>query len=203
MLPLVAVIALVSFISVNVFISRQKQRRNRRAPEAPKMDPSTMAMVERVWMEVAEERGLSVDPAGALGIRGDVDGVPCEVELGEVEQGVSTVARAHRIPEVAQRLSITPRDWTAKARALLGAKGVSTGSAEIDAAFVVTASPEDVARRALDDATRELLLAIASRRPHLDYDGSTVELRLDGAEMVHENLGAVLDLLVRVAKLPT
>lgn len=200
MLPLIAIIALVSFISVNVFISRQKSRRQRREPTAPRVDPSTMAMIERVWMEVAEEQKLTVDAAGALGIRGDVEGVPCEVELGETAEGICTVARAHRLPEIAQRLQVSPRDLAAKARALFGAKTTETGDALFDAAFVVTASPEGFVSQALDEATRQTLLLLAPRAPMLTYDGSTLELTMAGAELVHEHLSALLALLAHVAR---
>lgn len=203
MLPIVAIIALVSFISVNVFISRQKQRRiARRTPTTPSVDPQTMAMVERVWLEVADDLGLTVDGGGGLGLRGDVDGVPCEMELGQAEEGIRTTARAHRIPEVKQSLHVAPLDLAAKARALVGDKGLRTGDPEIDAAFVVKASPESIAAAALDEPTRATLIALANRAPRIDYDGSTVELSMAGAEMVHENVRAIFALLAHVAKTP-
>ncbi len=202
MLPILAIIALVSFIGVNVFISRQKQRRLRRHERpVPIVDPHTMAIVERVWIEVAEAHGMTVDPAGSLGMRGNVHGVPCELELelGEASEGIETVARAHRIPELTRRLEVVPRDWGHRLFGALGKKSVETGDATFDEAFLVWSDQANVTTKVLDDKTRDTLAALRARRPKLTDDGSTIELTLLGAEMVHENLEAIFALLTHVA----
>jgi hypothetical protein len=200
MLPILAIIALISFIGVNVFISRQKQRRLRRHERpVPIVDPHTMAIVERVWIDVAEAHGLTVDPAGSLGMRGDVNGVPCELELGEASDGIETVARAHRIPEVTRRLEVVPRDLGHRLLGALGKKHVETGDASFDEAFLVSSDEASVAAKVLDDTTRDTLVVLRARGPKLTDDGSTIELTLAGAEMVHENLEAIFALLTHVA----
>ena len=201
MLPIFALIALVSFISVNVYISRRGKNR-RREVGAPVVDPATLAIVERVWMDVAEERGLTVDAAGTLGIRGDTEEVPCEMELGERPDGISTIARAHRIPEVTHKLEIAPVDLEGKVLRLFRGKSKGVGDAAFDEAFASTAEPERLLMAALDEPSRETLLLFRPRNPHLTYDGSTVELTMDGAVLMHDDLHAIFELLVHVAKLP-
>ena len=48
-----------------------------------------------------------------------------------------------------------------------------------------------------DEDVRAALLAMRPRNPHLAIEGDAVTLELEGTEMVHENLNAIVDLLSR------
>lgn len=197
MLPILIVAALVSLLSVNVFISRSKNRRRKALP-VPAIDPSTMRVTTRVWEEVADRRGLLLDQQGSLGFRGDLSGVPVEVELADRAEIISTVVKAHRIPEISAALWVTPRSLGEAARAALRGGTLASGDTDFDTAFLM--GPKDAKPLASED--RDVLFLLVPRKPRLTFDGSTVELVLDGAELVHEHLEAALDLVVRIAKRP-
>ena len=196
MLPILIVVALAALISTNLLIKRSKTRRYKVLP-APRIAPSTMRATTAVWEEVADRRGLTVDEGGNLGMRGDVDGIPIEVELTERNERVSTIVKGHRIPEKPTQLWVLPRGLATKWLASLkGGAAAPAGDPEFDDAFV--AGPAKGQTLSGDD--RRSFVGLSARKPELAFDGSTATLLLDGIELVHENLEEAIDLVVRITR---
>ena len=79
---------------------------------------------------------------------------------------------------------------------LLGRR-YSTGDEAFDAAFLTTSTSAQAASAALDAEARAALLAVAHRLPELDFGRRGFALRMQGVELGHEALLALLDALVR------
>ena len=75
-----------------------------------------------------------------------------------------------------------------------------SGDREFDESFVVVSSSPRLAEAVLGDEVRTGLMAMRSRNPHLAIEGDAVTLELEGPEMVHENLHAIVDMLSRAPR---
>lgn len=95
------------------------------------------------------------------------------------------------------RLAVAPVSFGRSVAARLTGSRVQTGDPEFDESFVILSEPASFASTFLDGDTRAGLLAMRSRNPHVRVDGDAVTMELEGTEMVHENLHAIVGLLSR------
>lgn len=152
-----------------------------------------------IWGEVAASRGLELDADPRLCVHGALRGVACEVLLvREASSQLVTSAVGKHGAGFEGFLLVAPKKLSRSVAAAVLGRGVRTGDPDFDARFVTVSNPRTLALAALDDSTRTALLALAHREPRLSIDGQTITLELQGAEMVHEHLSLVIDLVTRV-----
>jgi hypothetical protein len=152
----------------------------------------------RVWGEVASARGLAeiaAENGPLLSFTGTVRGVPCTLDLLEVPGSIVPRTRvAATRHDDGQWLRVGTASAARRLGATLAGRRVATGDAGFDAAFVARGDGA-----VLDEVVRAALEAVGPRYPELRVAGAEVELTMEGAELVHECLGAVLDAVVRIA----
>jgi hypothetical protein len=160
---------------------------------------SVFLTAARIWSEVAEARGLEAvdDPMRReLRYAGAIRGMPCELALLDVGEGFVTVLRVEKA-ELRGEVRVVPRAPLASlAHRLLGRRHV-TGDEAFDAAFLTTSTSVRAASATLDTEARAALLAVAHRLPVLELGRGGLALQMQGVELGHDALLALLDALVR------
>ncbi|MBI4951148.1 MAG: hypothetical protein HY908_03880 [Myxococcales bacterium] len=169
-------------------------------PGAP-AGSSTHDVVLRVWREVVEpeEMSLADAPEGVVFLlAGSWHGHPCELALVRVKGSIVPRTRVRSSAASAEaRLRVAPRSaWRGLAAGVTGQR-VRTGDLDFDRAFVVTGA---AGARALDAASREVLLFERAREPELRIARGELVLHMEGAELGHESVAALLDACVRIAR---
>lgn len=165
-----------------------------RAPHTS-VDVTIRRVAAGVWREVGASHGLELEADPDLVLSGTVRGAACEITLVGMGTETFTLARSKHDRSLGGRLVLAPASLARSVAAAVMWSRVRTGDREIDESFVVVSRPASLAEVFLGDEVRAALLAMRTRNPHLAIRGDTITLELEGTEMVHENLHAIVSLL--------
>jgi uncharacterized protein YjbI with pentapeptide repeats len=159
------------------------------------VDAAIRSMAAGIWAEVGAEHGLELAAGPGLMLRGSVVGIECEIALVGKGTATSTLGRGTHDRNLGGRLIVTPANSGRAVAACLTGSRMRTRDRKFDDAFVLIAAPPTFADTCLNTEMRGALLAMRSRKPHLAVDGDAVTLEVDGTEMAHEHLHAIVFLL--------
>lgn len=161
-------------------------------------ESSTLRVASEVWSDVASTRGLGFRSSDAgPHLHGDLpSGVAFEMGVyARDEDGQYTTLAAVRLPSaLAGKVVVRPHEpWTrALASFRRGPPGVP---AELLAGYDVRSSPPELAAAVLGPRLRELLSLMSDRRPEVHAKEDEVALVLEGVELTHERVEAIVDAL--------
>lgn len=172
------------------------QRAARQYGDRVLRESSVLKATYEVWSDVASELGLGFrsGESGPL-VHGELSsGAALEILVLENDEGhYHTLARARKAGARSGQLTLRPHDpWTRVRSYLVRAPNVEPTFA---ARFDVRASSDAVVRAVLTDKVRRFVEAFEPRRPELDVEPDEVTLVLEGVELEHDNLRAVVSML--------
>lgn len=174
----------------------QGSQARRRRPTSS-VDAIIRRVTAGIWSEVGATYGLELATEPELTLRGTVREVLCEITL--VGEGAATFTLANGIHDrsLGGRLAVAPVSFGRSVAARLTGSRVQTGDREFDEGFVILSEPASFASTFLNDDMRAGLLAMRLRNPHVSVGSDAVTIELEGTEMVHENLHAIVGILSR------
>jgi hypothetical protein len=175
----------------------QGAQARRRGPTSS-VDATIRRVAAAVWTEVGTPHGLELTTDPELALRGTVRGVVCEVALVGEGAATFTLGKGTHGKSLGGRLAIAPVTLGRAVAARVTGRRVRIGDREIDESFVILSDSPSLADAFLGDDLRTALLAMRSRNPHIEIEGDAITVELEGTEMVHENLHAIVALLSRV-----
>jgi hypothetical protein len=179
------------------------------AAAAAQARAQAMAKAGHAWAPYAEQGGMAFRP-GRQGwahtemprLDGVLDDVRVAIELGQGLGGeIETMALAVIAAPLQGHLEVTREGLVAKLTKVFGAQDVVLGDAPFDRAFLVKATPPDLAHQLLGPLVRAEMLALPTTR--LAYDDGSEHSHL---AMVVFVLGALVespDVLDRMLKVAT
>ncbi len=169
-------------------------------------ESATLRAAADVWSDVASMRGLGFrsNDAGPL-LYGDLpSGATLEVRVFETSDTgeYRTVATARPSPHPPSadprrqtrrqgRVLVRPHDAVTRIASRL--RRAPALDAEVLERFFVRATPPSIARERLPRRVIELLMTLSDRAPHLYLEEEDVRLVLEGVELVHERMEAIVD----------
>lgn len=173
-----------------------KQRAVRQYGDRVLRESSVLNATREVWSDVASELGLGFR-SGDSGpfVHGELSsGAALEILVLANDEGhYHTLARARKSGARSDRLTVRPHDpWTRVRSYVVRAPNVDES---FTARFDVRASSDTIARSVLTEGVRDLIGQLASRRPELDVDADEITLVLEGVELAHDNLRAIIAML--------
>lgn len=159
-------------------------------------ESSVLRATYEVWSDVASELGLGFrsGDSGPL-VHGELSsGAALEVLVLENDEGhYHTLARARKSGARSGALTLRPHDpWTRVRSYLIRTTDLDP---TFTARFDVRASSDAVAKSVLSETVRDLVGRLEARRPELDVDADEATLVLEGVELEHDNLYAVIAML--------
>ncbi|MEJ7735572.1 MAG: hypothetical protein WKG00_41095 [Polyangiaceae bacterium] len=161
---------------------------------------SVFATAARVWSEVADARGLEAvdDPMRReLRYAGAIRGLPCELALEDTGESFATWLTVERTADLPAAVRVVRAAPMAALAARILRRRHASGDADFDAVFLITSASALAVTMALDEDARAALLAVAHRLPELNVSSRAVALRMQGVELGHDALLALIDALVR------
>lgn len=168
-------------------------------------ESSTLRAAAEVWSDVASTRGLGFrsSDAGPL-LHGDLpSGVAFEMGVyARDEDGQYATLAAVRLPAaLAGTVVARPHEpWT---RAFASVRRAPPGlPEELLGTHDVRSSPPELAATVIGPKLRELFALMADRRPELHAKEDEVALVLEGVELAHERVEAILDALGALGPAP-
>ncbi len=166
-------------------------------------ESTTLRVASEVWSDVASARGLGFrsSDSGPL-LHGDLpSGVAFEMGVyARDEDGQYATLAAVRLPtKLPGRASVRPHEpWTRVLEAVV--KPPPGVPAELAQRFQVRARPPELVRMLLSDEIVALLQLVLERSPELHAHDDEVALVLEGVELAHERVEAILDALDTLAR---
>jgi hypothetical protein len=165
-------------------------------------ESKTLGVAVEVWSDVASSRGLGfrTSDAGPL-LHGDLpSGVAFEMGVyARDEDGQYATLAAVRLPAaLAGTVVVRPHEpWT---RALAVVSGAPKGlPPSVTTVHAVRSRPPELASILFTPAVVALLETLGDRRPELHAREEEVALVLEGVELAHERVEAIVDALDSVA----
>ncbi len=159
-------------------------------------ESTTLRVAVEVWSDVASTRGLGFrsGDSGPL-LHGDLaSGGAFEMGVySREEDGQYATLATVRLPSpLPGQLVLRPHEpWT---RALAAVRRPPAElPAELTSTFHVRAKPSDLATRVLTPKLQALLALLADRNPQIHAGGDEVSLVLEGVELAHERVEAIVD----------
>lgn len=177
-----------------VEIAQARRVASAQADRALRESSALRAAVE-VWSDVASSHGfgLRTDDAGPT-LHGDLrSGGAFEMGVcSDKDGGYATLAAVHLPTPLRGSVLVRPHEpWTRLlARVMRPPKDLH---AEITSAFFVRSKPADTAAVLLTPKLQALLALVSDRRPQMQAKDEDVLLVLEGIELVHERVEAILD----------
>lgn len=187
---------IISSMLMGLFQGAQARRRR----PTSSVDATIRRVAAGVWMEVGAAHGLELTADPELALRGTIRGVVCEIALVGEGATTFTLGKGTHDRTLGGHLAIAPMSFARAVAAHVTGSRVQTGDREIDESFIILSDPPLLADALLDDEVRAALLAMRSRNPHVAIEGDAITLELEGTEMVHENVHAIVGLLSRVPR---
>ena len=161
-------------------------------------ESSTLRVATEVWSDVASSRGLGFrsSDAGPL-LHGELpSGASFEMGVyARDEDGqYATLATVKLLAPLAGEVVLRPHEpWTRALSAL--ARPPRGLPASLTDRFVVRARPPELAEKVLSPALAALLELLVDRRPEVHASGQEISLVLEGVELAHERVEAVVEAL--------
>lgn len=184
---------IISAMLTGLFLGAQARRRR----PTSSVDTTIRRVAAGVWSEVGAVHGLELTADPELALTGAVRGVACEIALVGEGAATFTLCRGAHNRSLGGHLVLAPASFGRVVAARVTGRRVQTGHPEFDESFVVVSDSRALADAFLSDEARPMLLATRSRNPHLAINGEVVSLELEGTEIAHENLHAIVRLLSR------
>lgn len=184
------------------------QKRHREAAYGDRVlrESTTLRVASEVWSDVASTRGLGFrsSDSGPL-LHGDLrSGGAFEMGVYERDEDgqYATLASMRLTTKLAGDLVVRPHaPWT---RALARVRRPPPGLPEaLTASYAVRAKPPELAERILGEKMQGLFELFADRSPALHAHGDEVAFVLEGVELAHERVEAILDAFETLAPVPT
>lgn len=171
----------------------ETQRESRSVGTRVMRESSTLRVTEGVWAEVASARELGFrSNDGAPLLYGDLPSqAALEMAIYETNQGEYRTVATARFPEPrAGRLSVVPARGLARVGRAL--RPFPAASPDFGARFFVRSKPGTLTALLVPEV-QAMLVDLGDREPSLYWSDETATLVLEGVEMVHERLEAVID----------
>jgi hypothetical protein len=166
-------------------------------------ESATLRAAEEIWSDVASSRGLGFrsSEAGPL-LYGDLEsGAALEIVVLETADDGSyrTVAKARGEGAAAGRVLVRPHGAMTRLaeRVLAPPAGLAAGWSE---RFFVRAKPPELARARLSEKILDVMVELEDRAPHLYWDDGEAMIVLEGVELVHARIDAVVTALSELTR---
>lgn len=165
-------------------------------------ESTTLRVASEVWSDVASSRGLGFrsSDSGPL-LHGDL---PCGLafEMGvyarDEDGQYATLAAVRLATALPGRVSVRPHEpWTRLLEAVV--KPPPGVPAELGRTFQVRARPPELAAIVLSDEVVALLQLLQERSPEVHAREDEIAFVLEGVELAHERVEAILDALDSLA----
>jgi hypothetical protein len=180
----------------------EKQREQSQRGDRVLREDSTMRSAESVWSDVASSRGMGFrsGDAGPL-LHGDLSSGGA-IEIGLYEAAHSdvycTVATIRGREDLALGGELSCRPHDAVTRLLRMFRKQPELREEVLARYFFLSSPVELATKLLGNRPQKMLCDLSDRGPRLYWEKGATTLVLEGIELVHERLEAMIEALTDI-----